>query len=44
MALLARNRMSVLDRVGIVYHPLEDAWKRSPDLGVNYMVLAGKDA
>jgi len=43
-ALLVRNRMTVIERTGVVYHPLEDSWKRSTDLGVNYMVLAGKQA
>ncbi|MDB5507520.1 MAG: bifunctional 3-demethylubiquinol 3-O-methyltransferase/2-polyprenyl-6-hydroxyphenol methylase [Devosia sp.] len=43
-ALITRNGMRVTDKVGVVYHPLEDAWKKSRDLEVNYMVLAEKAA
>ena len=32
--------LSMIDEVGVVYHPLADAWKRSRDTDVNYMVLA----
>ena len=35
-----RAGLSMIDETGVVYHPLEDAWKRSRDLDVNYMVLA----
>jgi 2-polyprenyl-6-hydroxyphenyl methylase/3-demethylubiquinone-9 3-methyltransferase len=41
-ALLSRNGLKVTDRVGVVFHPLEDAWKKSRDLGVNYMLLGEK--
>ena len=41
-ALLTRNGMHVIDRAGVVYHPLADEWRQSRDLGVNYMVLAEK--
>ncbi len=34
--------MSVIDRTGVVYHPLADRWQRSKDMDVNYMVLAEK--
>ncbi|KQQ79897.1 bifunctional 2-polyprenyl-6-hydroxyphenol methylase/3-demethylubiquinol 3-O-methyltransferase UbiG [Aureimonas sp. Leaf324] len=28
-----------IDQTGVVYHPLADAWRRSRDMDVNYMVL-----
>jgi 2-polyprenyl-6-hydroxyphenyl methylase/3-demethylubiquinone-9 3-methyltransferase len=39
-ALLTRNGLGVLDETGVVYHPLADEWRRSPDMAVNYMMLA----
>ncbi|MCB1494145.1 MAG: bifunctional 2-polyprenyl-6-hydroxyphenol methylase/3-demethylubiquinol 3-O-methyltransferase UbiG [Bauldia sp.] len=30
------------DETGVVYVPLADRWKLSPDTGVNYMMVAGK--
>ena len=39
-ALLTRNGLKVVDETGVVYHPLADEWRLSPDMGVNYMVLA----
>jgi 2-polyprenyl-6-hydroxyphenyl methylase/3-demethylubiquinone-9 3-methyltransferase len=36
---LTRNGLRVLDRTGVVYHPLADEWRESPDLGINYMVV-----
>lgn len=42
-ALIDRNGMQVIDRTGVVYHPLADEWRRSRDMGVNYMVLAAKE-
>ena len=39
-ALVARNRLKVIDKTGVVFHPLADEWRQSRDLGVNYMVLA----
>lgn len=30
----------LMDRTGVVYDPLRDLWKESPDTDVNYMVLA----
>jgi 2-polyprenyl-6-hydroxyphenyl methylase/3-demethylubiquinone-9 3-methyltransferase len=39
-ALLTRNGLHVLDQTGVVYHPLADDWRKSPDMGINYMVLA----
>ena len=41
-ALVSRNGMRVTDRCGVVFHPLADEWRRSRDLGVNYMLLAEK--
>jgi 2-polyprenyl-6-hydroxyphenyl methylase / 3-demethylubiquinone-9 3-methyltransferase len=40
--LLRRNGLVVMERVGVSYHPLADEWRQSRDLGINYMVLAGK--
>ena len=39
-----RQGLSMIDEVGVVYHPLADAWRRSRDLDVNYMVLARRPA
>lgn len=40
---LAPTGMAIVDRTGVGYNPLEDAWKRVPnDLDVNYMVLAAR--
>ena len=41
-ALLTRNGLKVTDQTGVVCHPLADDWRMSPDMGVNYMVLAEK--
>jgi 2-polyprenyl-6-hydroxyphenyl methylase/3-demethylubiquinone-9 3-methyltransferase len=41
-ALITRNGMRVTDKTGVVYNPLADEWRRSRDMGVNYMVLAEK--
>lgn len=43
-ALIERNRMQVIDRTGVVFHPLADEWRQSRDMGINYMVLAAKAA
>ena len=43
-ALLTRNGLTVLAETGVVYHPLEDAWKLSRDMGINYMILSGRPA
>ncbi|HEY4199097.1 MAG TPA: bifunctional 2-polyprenyl-6-hydroxyphenol methylase/3-demethylubiquinol 3-O-methyltransferase UbiG [Devosiaceae bacterium] len=39
-ALIERNAMRVTDRTGVVYNPLQDSWRQSTDMGVNYMLLA----
>jgi 2-polyprenyl-6-hydroxyphenyl methylase/3-demethylubiquinone-9 3-methyltransferase len=38
--LISRNGLNVIDRTGVVYHPLEDEWRKSADMGINYMLLA----
>jgi 2-polyprenyl-6-hydroxyphenyl methylase/3-demethylubiquinone-9 3-methyltransferase len=43
-ALIERNGMQVIDRTGVVFHPLADEWRQSRDMGINYMVLAAKAA
>jgi len=43
-ALVGRNGLRVSDKTGVVYNPLADAWRLSTDMGVNYMVLAEKQA
>jgi len=41
-ALLTRNGLKVVAETGVVYRPLADDWRLSPDMGINYMVLAEK--
>ena len=36
--------LDVVDRAGVVYNPLADAWKLSTDTDVNYMMLAQRQA
>ena len=43
-ALLTRNGLVLMAETGVVYHPLEDDWKTSRDMGINYMILAGRPA
>ena len=43
-ALVERNGLKVVDRTGVVYHPLADEWRPSRDMGINYMVLAARPA
>jgi 2-polyprenyl-6-hydroxyphenyl methylase/3-demethylubiquinone-9 3-methyltransferase len=40
--LLKRFGMKPIDETGVVYHPLGDEWRKSADMGVNYMILAEK--
>ena len=42
ISILKRNDMQIMERTGVSYHPLEDKWKRSKDMSVNYMLLAEK--
>jgi 2-polyprenyl-6-hydroxyphenyl methylase/3-demethylubiquinone-9 3-methyltransferase len=39
---LKRHNMSIKDKCGVVYSPLQDQWRKSRDMGVNYMLLATK--
>lgn len=41
---LFESGLTIADQVGVTYNPLTDEWRRSPDMDVNYMVLAGKAA
>lgn len=41
---LKQHGMQVIDRCGVSYVPLRDEWRKSGDLGVNYMLLAQKPA
>jgi 2-polyprenyl-6-hydroxyphenyl methylase/3-demethylubiquinone-9 3-methyltransferase len=41
-AFLTRNGLRVTDRTGVVFHPLANEWRQSPDLGINYMLVAEK--
>ena len=43
-ALVKRGGLKVIDKTGVVFHPLADEWRQSRDLGINYMVLAEKPA
>jgi len=43
-ALLKRNGLKVIEKVGVVFHPLADEWRQSRDTGINYMVLAERPA
>jgi 2-polyprenyl-6-hydroxyphenyl methylase/3-demethylubiquinone-9 3-methyltransferase len=42
--LITRNGLRVTDETGVVYHPIGDEWRRSRDMGVNYMILAERPA
>ncbi len=37
---LRANGMTVAEIAGVTYNPLNDRWRRSPDLDVNYMLFA----
>ena len=39
-ALITRNGLKIVDETGVVFHPLADEWRKSPDMGINYIVLA----
>lgn len=43
-SLTARNGLRVIDQTGVVYHPIGDEWRRSRDMGINYMMLAARPA
>ena len=40
---LRANGLTASEIVGVAYNPLNDRWRRSPDLGVNYMIFAVRD-
>ena len=42
--LLARNGLVVTEETGVVYHPLGDEWRQSPDMGINYMIMSRRPA
>jgi 2-polyprenyl-6-hydroxyphenyl methylase/3-demethylubiquinone-9 3-methyltransferase len=37
---LARNKLVITEQTGVVYSPFADKWGLSPDMDVNYMVVA----
>ncbi|HWA17444.1 MAG TPA: bifunctional 2-polyprenyl-6-hydroxyphenol methylase/3-demethylubiquinol 3-O-methyltransferase UbiG [Devosia sp.] len=39
-ALITRNGLRIADQCGVVFNPLADEWRKSTDMGVNYMLLA----
>jgi 2-polyprenyl-6-hydroxyphenyl methylase/3-demethylubiquinone-9 3-methyltransferase len=43
-AALAHAGLAVTDETGVIYNPLTDQWRLSPDMDVNYMVTAAKAA
>jgi len=43
-AVMATGGLQDIDRVGVVFNPLADSWRRSGDLSTNYMMLAERPA
>ncbi|MBS7545441.1 bifunctional 2-polyprenyl-6-hydroxyphenol methylase/3-demethylubiquinol 3-O-methyltransferase UbiG [Ancylobacter oerskovii] len=41
---MAAGGLAVIDREGVVFNPFLNEWRRSSDLGVNYMLLAERPA
>ncbi len=41
---LSNSGMSIADLTGVVYNPLANKWRRSPDTAVNYMLVAARPA
>ena len=39
-ALITRDGLKIIEKTGVVFHPLADEWRKSRDTGINYMVLA----
>lgn len=39
---LKRNGMGIKDKCGVSFSPLQDQWRKSRDMSVNYMLLAEK--
>jgi 2-polyprenyl-6-hydroxyphenyl methylase/3-demethylubiquinone-9 3-methyltransferase len=32
----------VIGETGVVFHPLADEWRKSPDMAINYMIMAAR--
>ena len=43
-ALISRNGLRIIDETGVVFHPLAGEWRKNPDMGINYMLLAERPA
>jgi len=43
-AQLRRNGLSVVDETGVTFNPIADSWGLSPDMAINYMILAERPA
>ena len=41
---LVAGGMTITDRTGVFFHPLQNRWNLSSDMDVNYMMLAKKAA
>jgi 2-polyprenyl-6-hydroxyphenyl methylase / 3-demethylubiquinone-9 3-methyltransferase len=41
---LGASGMDIIHRTGVFFHPLQDRWNLSPDMDVNYMLLAKRPA
>ncbi len=41
---LSSAGMTIRNKSGVLYNPLADTWRRSKDMDVNYMLVAGKSA
>jgi 2-polyprenyl-6-hydroxyphenyl methylase/3-demethylubiquinone-9 3-methyltransferase len=39
---MVENGLEVIERTGVFYNPLQDRWNLSPDMDVNYMLLAAR--
>ncbi len=40
---LASSGLSIIHRTGVFFNPLQDRWNLSPDMDVNYMLLAKRE-
>jgi 2-polyprenyl-6-hydroxyphenyl methylase/3-demethylubiquinone-9 3-methyltransferase len=43
-ALITRHSLRIIDRTGVVFHPLAGEWRKDRDMGINYMLLAERPA
>lgn len=43
-SLLTRNGLKVIEGKGVTFNPIADEWRLSPDMAVNYMLLAERPA